>query len=645
MKLPVPRVSPVLPVSRSLGHPARVFSRLMAVGLIAASLPAAAYSQMVVFGDSLSDSGQFPDAESLALGEVASLRFTNRQGPDYQAPSPYGEVMTQRLAKALGLGPLLPSTSIVRERLGLPDGTNYATGGYTTAQILASLTQPQGSIVSASGISRTRDGYLISHDMADPDALYYLNGGGNDFLQGLVTSPATAVNAANTLADAVDALVAAGAESVIVSDLPDVGLTPAGELSGQRAGFSALGDVFNQALGARLASHDGEVDIIRLDVGGLVADVLAAPADFGFASDVALTDVCFSDVRCDTSTYGLASGSPDPDRLFYDDAVHPTTAAQQIFADYAQALIEAPQVLSLTGELATGALNAEQQALNDELRPGVQRDGLRLFAQGDYRHVDSDEFYTGEASDVTQRGGGIGIVVPLGMGWGGIAVSQRYAEIDDPARFELDGQTFSLFARQHLGRVGAQLIASYGDFDLDLRRSVMLGQAERTLQGNPDADGWAAEARLDYRLTSKTSPWYTAPFIGYRHTEADVDAYRETGSSANALAVSEQHREDRRLELGLMADRALQDGFGLYGEVAWGEYLEDEREGAEVMLVSLPTNHWTGESVAREDDHYLRFDAGWRMALGRSAMLQAGVGAEGWDDMTAHFRLGASLAF
>ncbi|MHB0774211.1 autotransporter domain-containing protein [Halomonas sp. WWR20] len=632
-------------VQHWFGQPVRCLSRLVALGVFVASAPASAYSQLVVFGDSLSDSGQFPDPQSLLLGEVAGLRFTNRLGPRYQAPSPYGEVMTQRLAQALGLGPLLPSTSIIRDQIGLPDGTNYATGGYTTAQILASITQPQGSVVSAAGVSRTRDGYLVANDSADPEALYYLNGGGNDFLQGLVTGPASAVNSAYTLASAVDALVAAGARTLVVSNLPDVGLTPAGLLSGQRAGFSALDDVFNQALGTRLARYDGDVDIIRLDVGGLVSEVLTAPADFGFATDVALTDVCFSDALCDTSAYGLASGSPDPAKLFYNDTVHPTTAAQQIFADYAQALIEAPRIVSLAGELATGALNAQQQVVSDELRPGVQRDALRIFVHGDYRHTDTDEFYGQGASDMTQRGGSVGAVLPLGLGWAGIAVGQRYAEIDEPGDIELDGQAFSLFARQHIGRVGLQLVASYGDFDLDLHRHVTLGTAERVLSGATDADGWAAEARLDYRLTSADSPWYTAPFVGYRHAQADIGAYQESGSSANALTVSKQQHKDRRLELGLMMDRALQNGYGVFGEFAWGEYLEDSRDGASVMLTSLPTNHWSGERQSREDDHYLRVDTGWRMALGRSAMLEAGVGAEGWDDMTAHFRLGASLTF
>ncbi|SDK87926.1 outer membrane lipase/esterase [Modicisalibacter muralis] len=614
------------------------------IGLAMIPSGASAYSQMIVFGDSLSDSGQFPDVQRIAAGEIGSLRFTNREGPTYLAPSPYGEVSTQRLADALGLGPLLPSTSIVREQVGLPDGTNYATGAYTTDDILASITQPDGSVVDAGVASRTRDGYLVSVGAADPDALYYINGGGNDFLDGDVTSPADAAASASTLAAGIDALVAAGAQTIVVSNLPDVGATPAGLGSGNRAAFSALGQVFNQTLGERLAVYDGQVDIIRLNVPALFDEVLAAPADFGLATNVPLTDVCFSDPLCDVTPFGLAAGNPDPSKLLFNDAVHPTTTGQEILADYAFALIEAPYTLSLAGELTSGALNAQQQSIVNELRPGMQSDGVRLFVHGDHRSDQPSGFSEDGTPEATQSGAGVGVVVPLGQGWLGAAVTQREADMDDPAQFELEGQAFSLFARQHLGRVGVQAIVSRGDFDLDLDRQVTLGMAERTLRGESDADGWAAELRVDYRLTASDSPWYTAPFVAYRHIDGEIDGYREQGSAANALIVSDQDVEQRSAELGLMVDRSLEGGFGLFGELAWGEYLENERDGAEVRLASLPTNSWSGETVEREDDHYLRFDAGVRVKLG-DAMLHAGAGVQGWDELTPHFQVGAGFTF
>ena len=53
----------------------------LAISTTLLATPAQAYSNLYLFGDSLSDSGQFPDT---TLGGLNSLRFTNRSGPDYE---------------------------------------------------------------------------------------------------------------------------------------------------------------------------------------------------------------------------------------------------------------------------------------------------------------------------------------------------------------------------------------------------------------------------------------------------------------------------------------------------------------------------------------------------------------------------------
>ncbi len=71
-------------------------------------------------------------------------------------------------------------------------------------------------------------GYLPTNNLrADPNALYYLSGGGNDFLQGRVQSGAQANAAADRLANSVQVLQTAGARYIMVWLLPDLGLTPA----------------------------------------------------------------------------------------------------------------------------------------------------------------------------------------------------------------------------------------------------------------------------------------------------------------------------------------------------------------------------------------------------------------------------------
>ncbi|MCY1401625.1 Esterase EstA [compost metagenome] len=99
------------------------------------------YSTMVVFGDSLSDAGQFPDTAGPA---GATQRFTNRTGPTYRNGSGeiYGAVSPTLLGAQLGIAPadLGASTSPTNAVLGIADGNNWAVGGYRTDQILDSIT-------------------------------------------------------------------------------------------------------------------------------------------------------------------------------------------------------------------------------------------------------------------------------------------------------------------------------------------------------------------------------------------------------------------------------------------------------------------------------------------------------------------------
>src|SRR3990167_8275547 len=253
--------------------------KVLTAAVLFAGLPAAThampYSQLIIFGDSLSDSGQFPDLGSPLLGgnPTGGLRFTNRTGPSFLSNNSeyFDAVATQRLAALLGLQ-ALPSTPILPQILtGNVDGTNYAVGGYRTDQILASITAANGSAVDAGGGTlRTRNGHLLDVPRVDPNALFYINGGGNDVLQFVVTDQASAAAAAADLVAGVAALQQAGARTIIVSDLPDVGLTPAGFAFGFRDAWSSASGLLNDELGSQLAALGGNV--IRLNFRALLGE-------------------------------------------------------------------------------------------------------------------------------------------------------------------------------------------------------------------------------------------------------------------------------------------------------------------------------------------------------------------------------------
>ncbi|WP_259643080.1 SGNH/GDSL hydrolase family protein, partial [Pseudomonas syringae] len=265
------------------------------LSLACGTATAGPYSTMVVFGDSLADAGQFPDT---AGPRGSTLRFTNRVGPTYQDGS--GEVFNLNSSTLIGrmlnvsAGDLAASTSPVNAALGQADGNNWAVGGYRTDQILDSINSQSTVVDPNSGtLLRSRTGYLPANSFrADPNALYYLTGGGNDFLQGRVLSASSAGQAANRLADSALALQQAGARYIMVWLLPDIGQTPALSGTPLASATSALSAVFNQQLVSRLAQIDAQV--IPLNVPLLISETLAAPARFGFDPNENLVATCFS---------------------------------------------------------------------------------------------------------------------------------------------------------------------------------------------------------------------------------------------------------------------------------------------------------------------------------------------------------------
>ncbi|WP_207459897.1 SGNH/GDSL hydrolase family protein [Azospirillum sp. SYSU D00513] len=255
----------------------------------AGSAPEGLYSGLVVFGDSLSDTGN-----------AGHRRFSN------------GPLWVQRLADALGL-PLVPSTA---------GGTNYAIGG----------AQTRGGVASHS-LRGQVDRFLGQAGRADPDALHIVYGGGNDLRAAVAASDpwgavmGAAAGAGGIIAD----LAAAGARHFLVPNLPDLGRVPElrrfGPFAVQVAGL--VSSAYNQALASglddlerRAAEQGWDIRLHRLDVWTLLEEVVADPAAAGFSNVI-------------DAWPGAGSGR-DADRYLFWDGIHPTAAAHARLAEAAR---------------------------------------------------------------------------------------------------------------------------------------------------------------------------------------------------------------------------------------------------------------------------------------------------------------------
>ena len=571
----------------------KLLTPLAAACLFASASPitAAPYSAMYIFGDSLSDAGQFPDAGGPAN---ATERFTNRTGPTYLSGSGEirGSTSPMLIGEKLGLGLQTPSTSAVYLANGWADGNDWAVGGYRTDQIYDSITAVDGSVVAG---QRTRNGYLVgTGGRADRNALYYVNGGGNDFLQLRVLNTAQAQAAAGRLIDSVQALQAAGARYIMVSLLPDVGNTPA---LGGNAFFSGLASDFNAELVQQLRGVNAE--IIPLNVPLLVKEVLANPAPFGLDASQNLLGTCFDNCANQNAKWGISSATPDPSKLAFNDSVHPTTAVQQILADYGYSLLSAPVEMSLLPQMGQAILGGHQQQLRDQWTAdweNWQKAGeWRGFLVGGAQHQDIDSQGAGMASsDGNGYSFNLGTSLRLDEAWRiGAAVGYYQQQLDSgPANsdYDMDGYLGTLFAQYQQNRWWGDLSFSGGSLDYNnLKRKFYLGQVKRTEQGNTDGELWAASSRFGYDIAPQAeSPWHLSPFVSASYSQVKVDGFSEDGSQSTTLKFDDQTRDSKRLGAGLQGRYQLSPATALFAEYAHQREYDDDSSKVSAELVTLP---------------------------------------------------------
>ncbi len=275
---------------------------------------------IVVFGDSLSDTGNF----SLATGGTlppASLYYNGRFSN--------GPVWVEHLAEQLGMPAPTPN---------LVGGTNYAFNG---ARVAGASPYGTPDVVSQVNL------YVASlgGGSSAADDLFAVWGGSNDLffsLTGQVPYVAPSAVAAD-LANAIEVLATAGAKEFIVPNLPLLGQTPFFNATPLAGPLDAAASEFNAALALELAMLEADLGITihELDVHSLFEDVIADPTAFD------LTNVTDSATIYDPATgIGVAPDALNPNEYLFFDSVHPTASVHQLIGDRAHSIVT-PEPASL----------------------------------------------------------------------------------------------------------------------------------------------------------------------------------------------------------------------------------------------------------------------------------------------------------
>jgi phospholipase/lecithinase/hemolysin len=290
----------------------------------------AGFTEIVAFGDSLSDTGNTFIAANIP------------PAPYYQGHYSNGPIWLEYLAAKLGVPAPTPS---------LLGGTNYAWGG-------AQTDLSGSSFMSTPNIGAQISTFLASHTLNDTQ-LITLWGGANDFVNNGQTDFHIPVQ---NLAAEITILASAGGMHFLVPNLPLLGEFPitAALPQATRDALNQLSLAYNADLKTTLDQLQNtlHVSIAQVDVKTLIEAAKANPALYGFTN---VTDSA------------IANGSDGTGYLSWD-GFHPTTQAHAYIADAAAfAVVIEPSSMTLM-LVAAGCLGLPCLAQRVSNRAGTADD-------------------------------------------------------------------------------------------------------------------------------------------------------------------------------------------------------------------------------------------------------------------------------
>ena len=364
----------------------RRLTSILAAGLLlfaAIAANAQAYTSIVIFGDSLSDTGNDATLSAAAYTVNAQVpgpatgynngRFTDGLDTSPAARS-YTGVWVEQLAAQLAAKPAIKNS--------LAGGTDFAYGFATTGTGTSVFAYGPGNALAfnVNNMGLQLSTYLATNPTITNKTLFVIWGGANDLLA------ATATNATQVVTQAVtnelgimQQLINAGATDFLVVNLPPLGLVPRNNTSATTSiPATQLSAAYDSALAGALttvpASNPGKtLHVFQLDTYTLFNTLVGPPIYKGLANVT-------------SSSQGNTTINPDT-YLFWDD-LHPTTYGHSLVAAAALTAIGTPIVTTTT--VATSNTGVEPQRVGHSHGLGLvdlrHSDGNRHLLRRDHGH-------------------------------------------------------------------------------------------------------------------------------------------------------------------------------------------------------------------------------------------------------------------
>jgi phospholipase/lecithinase/hemolysin len=311
-----------------------IFRFLNTIGILSAffitqpALAAAPFTEIIAFGDSLTDVG---NVAGLTVPGVSPVIFGYYQETHFSD----NIIWVETLANYWGLPARTPgrtSTTLPPN----PTGNTWAWGGSEAA---AGTVQPQGVIEPIPNLLAEINEYILSNTL-NPNSLYTIWSGADNLLVGGNFGPIAAKKAVKAVKAAMQRLDLAGARHILVFNMPQLGDTPSAQAGGDISIFLAdlYTHFYNKDLRRTLKklakNKHFHANIYFVDIFSEILKVVTivnrggtyVPSFFVPGPPVAINNV-----KDEGLTFFQNTGYFPPNYLFWDD-VHPTTQGHQVVA-------------------------------------------------------------------------------------------------------------------------------------------------------------------------------------------------------------------------------------------------------------------------------------------------------------------------
>jgi outer membrane lipase/esterase len=504
------------------------------VAIMAGAAMAQQFTNMIVYGDSLSDGGRL----------FAITGGTQPPSPPYfQGRFSNGPVWVEQLPAKLGFT--------------YSFATNFAVGGAESGT---------GGPVGVA----TQVNTLSAAAPVNANSLIVIWAGANDLLNRAATTPSATLIAqtVGNIATAVGTVSARGGRTFLVGNLPDLGRTPGGVASGRGTSLSGLTQAYNSSfVGAMNGLETARnVRIVVMDTFGLFNDVLANPGLYG------ISNTAIPCLGATGPTGACATAAAAQAALFFDP-IHPSATAHAVLANFAAATLDQDanmaRVAAVTSYLGPQILDTLRQGTTDRLnilRLANSRERSTLptgvYASVKYAEGDRDGGANVAAFDYDMLAYTIGFDRSYVDGFvlGGAAhYVDGKAKLDGGrGQQDVTAAAFSAYFGYRQPDFWLDLSGAGSWENYDLARNTGFAQRATALA---DTSGNSFYVALDGGANLMGEGNVTAgPIAGVRYLNADIDAYTETGAAMFNTTSAGQSNKGVIGTIGLQASGVFTSG-------------------------------------------------------------------------------------